>query len=329
MCAPRMDDMPARRWARRRASAISRAMVSRSATLPVAKTRTQQIALIALFAGAACIGFSPIFVRLSELGPIVTGFYRVGLAVPFLVVWLAFEQRGKPAATASIWRSPWGLVLSGLTFAADIGFWHLSITLTSVANATLLANFTPIFVTLGAYFIFGERFRPSFFVGLALALSGAALLMGESLSIGSSNIWGDLVGIVTAFFYGSYLLVVSRLRSTYSTATIMVWSAVITALILLPIAALAGEALVPMTFYGWAIMFGVAWVSHIAGSSLIAYSLAHLPVAFSSIGLLLQPVVAAVMAWILLAEPLGLLQGLGGMVVLAGVIIARLASRPA
>lgn len=304
-------------------------MASPAAALPVAKVRPQQLALIALFAGAACIGFSPIFVRLSELGPIVTGFYRVALAVPFLAIWLTVERRSTPASTASIWRSPWGLVLSGLTFAADIAFWHLSITLTTVANATLLANYTPIFVTLGSYFIFGERFRPSFFLGLVLALSGAALLMGESLSIGSSNIWGDLVGIVTAFFYGSYLLVVSRLRNTYSTVTIMVWSAVITALILLPIAALAGESLVPMTLYGWAIMLGVAWVSHVAGSSLITYSLAHLPVAFSSIGLLLQPVVAAVMAWLLLAEPLGLLQGLGGAVVLAGVIIARLASRPA
>jgi drug/metabolite transporter (DMT)-like permease len=71
------------------------------------------------------------------------------------------------------------------------------------------------------------------------------------------------------------------------------------------------------------VVLGLALVSHAAGQGLIAYALAHLPAAFSSVGLLLQPVVAALFAWLLLAEPLAALQVAGGMVVLAGIYLAR------
>ena len=64
-------------------------------------------------------------------------------------------------------------------------------------------------------------------------------------------------------------------------------------------------------------------MSHAAGQGLIAYALAHLPAAFSSVGLLLQPVVAALFAWLLLAEPLAALQVAGGLIVLAGIYLAR------
>ncbi|HEX6980473.1 MAG TPA: DMT family transporter [Alphaproteobacteria bacterium] len=304
-------------------------MSARTSLIPAAAVaRTERIALIALLAGAVAIAFSPIFVRLSELGPTATAFHRVALAVPALWVWLMAEQRRTPATPRR--ASPcelWSLALAGLCFAGDLTFWHWSIKLTTVANATLFANFAPIFVTLGAFLLFGERVRPMFVVGLALAIAGAALLMSDSLSLSTDHLVGDGFGIVTAVFYAGYMLTVSRLRNRFSTATIMTWTGVVTAIVLLPVALLAGEGLMPATLYGWIILFGLAWISHAGGQSLIAYALAHLPAAFSSVALLLQPATAAVLAWALLAEPLGILQAAGGAIVLFGVLVARLASR--
>ena len=67
---------------------------------------------------------------------------------------------------------------------------------------------------------------------------------------------------------------------------------------------------------------GLALIPHIAGQSLIAYGFAHLPAAFSSVSLLLQPVLAAIYAWALLGETVGPAQMLGGLVVLAGIYLA-------
>ena len=97
----------------------------------------------------------------------------------------------------------------------------------------------------------------------------------------------------------------------------------ITAVILLPVALASGEPLLPSTGIGWLKLLGLAWISHAAGQGLIAYALAQLPAAFSAVGLLLQPAMAAVFAWLLLAEPLSALQCAGGMVVLFGIYLAH------
>jgi drug/metabolite transporter (DMT)-like permease len=91
----------------------------------------------------------------------------------------------------------------------------------------------------------------------------------------------------------------------------------------LPITLLSGGDLLAATAYGWAVLLGVALISHAGGQSLITYALSYLPAAFSSVGLLLQPVAAAVLAWAILNEALDTWQAMGGAVVLAGVFLTH------
>jgi drug/metabolite transporter (DMT)-like permease len=81
--------------------------------------------------------------------------------------------------------------------------------------------------------------------------------------------------------------------------------------------------MLPVSAFGWWMLVGLALISHAAGQGLIAYALAHLPAAFSSVSLLSQPVMAALLAWVLLSEGLMPLQILGGLIVLAGIYLAR------
>lgn len=278
-------------------------------------------ALGALLLGATCIALSPIFVRLSEAGPTATAFWRVALAVPAL--WLLCFMKEKPREKDR--TAPWLLLLAaGFAFAGDLGFWHASIQLTSVANATLLANLASLFVTLAAWIFLRERPSRLFLAGLGLALFGVTLLVRSSLQFSSTALAGDALGVVTAMFYAGYILAVKALRDRSEAALrLMAVTSTITAIVLLPVALATGEQFFPASLRGWLILLGLALVSHAAGQGLIAYALAHLPAAFSSVGLLLQPVVAALFAWLLLAEPLAALQLAGGLVVLAGIYLAR------
>ncbi|MCW2237426.1 DMT family transporter [Azospirillum canadense] len=288
----------------------------------------QRIALIALLTGAIGIAFSPVFVRLSELGPTATAFWRLGFSVPVLWAWMALEpKRGARTRSPSSVSDYARLTAAGLFFAGDLTAWHWSIKYTSVANSTLLANFAPIFVTLVSWLVFKERFSRTFVLGLALSVGGAVVLMGQSLQLSPEHLFGDALGMLTALFYGGYILSVGRLRAEFSTATIMTWSGVVTGLALLPVATLSGESLVAGSAYGWGVLLGLALFSHAGGQSLIAYALAHLPAAFSSVSLLIQPAAAAILAWILLDEPLGALQAIGALIVLAGILMARRGSR--
>jgi drug/metabolite transporter (DMT)-like permease len=278
-------------------------------------------ALAAIITGALFIGFAPIFVRLIDVGYTAAGFWRVALSLPVLwLIWYPRRARPGPETTRSL---RW-LLFAGVFFAADLAVWHQSIRFTSVANSTLLANLCPVFVTIGAVLWFGERISRGFIVGLLLALTGSALLVASSFSISLQTVLGDALGVGAAVVYTGYLLIVSRERRSRSAAEVMWWSTLAAAVLLLPATLLAGETLWPQSARGWAVLVGLAVSSQILGQGLIAWGMAHLPASFSSVSLLVQPVAATVLAWIILGEAFGGLQALGGVVVLAGILTCRL-----
>ena len=283
-----------------------------------------QKAIIFLLLGAAAISLAPIFVRLSELGPSATAFYRVLFAIPVFLIWIIHDKKignthRRPGSLGDYAR----LTIVGIFFAGDLSFWHWSIKLTSIANATLLANFAPIFITLGSFFIFGERFTRTFLGGMILSMFGVLLLLGDSFVFHFEHLIGDAFGLIAAVFYAAYLLAISRLRTDFSTVTVITWSGMVTCLCMVPITLISGEEFFATTPYGWIILVGLALISHAGGQSSIAFSLAHLPAAFGSVGLLLQPALAVIMAWIIFDENLGMMQAFGGFVIISGIYFAR------
>jgi drug/metabolite transporter (DMT)-like permease len=281
---------------------------------------SQQLAFPAVLVGGVAIGFSPIFVRLSELGPIATGFHRLFLALPLLWLWMRFAQRRAPKIAPVEWLP---IALPGVLFAGDILFWHWSITYTTVANATLLANFAPVVVTLGAWLYLRETITGAFLLGMALAIAGAALLVSSSVSLGGRHVFGDMLGLITACFFGSYMIVVARLRGRIEASTLMFYSSAVTSALLLAATLIAGESLLPHSLNGWAALSALAWVSQAMGQGLIAYALGHLPASFSALVILIEPLTAAVLGWAWLGEALTVMQALGGVIVLAGIMVAR------
>lgn len=307
------------------------------------------VALAALFGGAVAIGTSALLVKVSETGPVSTGFWRVFLALPVFWAWVWFESRRRSSRdTAGSHRdAPDGalhtagsqrrdrardlrlIALAGFCFAGDLAVWHWSIVLTSVANATLLANCAPIFVALAAWLFMRKKLQPAFVAGLVVAIAGMVVLLRGDFAHGGSALVGDALGLITAMFYAGYQLTVTRARDTISTARIMAGSSLVSAAILLPIALLSGEQFLPHSGFGWSILLALALISQASGQSLIAYAMAHLPATFSSVGLLLQPVVAATLAWLLLGETLTALAIFGGILVLIGIRVAHSAERGA
>jgi drug/metabolite transporter (DMT)-like permease len=278
-----------------------------------------------LLAGTASIGLSPIFMRLSELEPTATAFYRVFLALPPLWLWAMVERRlqSAPPEPAN-WKDIGLLALTGLAYGGDLAFWHWSVRYTTVANAILLSNLTPILVTVASFFLFGERFSRLFILGVVLGVGGAAILVMQSTSLGGHSVLGDAFGLITAFFYTAYLMAAARVRARQSTAVVIGWSSLVAALPLLLLAWAMGEDFVAETWRGWLILLGLGVICQAAGQGMIVHALAHLPAAFASIVLLLQPAIAIALAWALLDEPLRPLQSLGVAVIVAGIVCARL-----
>ncbi len=300
---------------------MDHAAASRTAAL-----RTERLAILALLVGAVTTAFAPILVRLSELGPTPTAFYRFLLATPlYWVMALPVPGRGgrmrreKPGGS----RVYFLMALAGAFFAGDMSAWHYSIHMTTVTNASLLLNTTPVFVVLAGWLLFRTRVTGTFMIGLATAMAGVAVLSGASLALSRTHVIGDVLGVVTAMFYAAYQLTVERLRQRYSTVTIMIYAVPVSALVTLPVALLSGESMAVTTLAGWAVLAALAAGPQVLGQGLIAWALAHLPASFVSVSLLVQPIVAASAAWFLFDERIGVQQAIGAVAVLTGITVAR------
>ena len=282
------------------------------------------LALIALIAGACAIGFAPILVRLADTGPVASAFWRCALAAPLLWLWaLASRARGQSAARMPR-RAWWALALAGLCFAGDIGVWHYSVLYTSVANSTLLGNTAPLFVTLTGWLLWRQTVTRTYLVGLVLAFTGMFVLAGPNLGQPGTRMLGDALAAFAGAFYAGYMLAIKAARDEgVSTALAMATSTTVTALALLPIALLHADSFWPTAQAGWWVAIALVLVPQVLGQGLIAYASAHLPASLSSVILLLQPVLAALLAWGLFAEAIGPLQFIGGAVVLAGIWLSK------
>lgn len=298
---------------------------------------TERKALIALLLGACGIGFAPVFSKLAfdaeqhlpggGLGMIAAAFWRTALAAP-LFWWLharsrsAVAHRGDSRRTRLLW-------LPGVAFAGDLAAWHKAFEFTTLANATLLANFASILVAVAGYVWLRERLGWTFALGAAAAFAGAGVLLGVDFGRGPDPLIGDALGLLTACFYAAYLLSVKLLRRDFGVAHLMAYSSSVAAVGLLIIAWASGEQVVPRTAQAWSAVVALALVSHAGGQGLIAYALAHLPAGFATLSLLVQPVVTAAASWILFAQVLSPLQIGGGLLVLAGLAVARRGSNAA
>lgn len=282
-------------------------------------------AFISLLIGGVAIGTAPILMRYADITPSSSAFWRLFLAIPLLSIWFVFDVRknGRSQTPDLTFKQMKPFMLIGFFFALDLAMWHWSVRLTSVANATLLANMSVIFTAVGGFLFFGERFSKTFIGGLFLALLGAMALMGHSFELNPDHLLGDLLGLTTAIAYAGYMIANASARKKYSTVSIMLGTAIFASIFLFPIAINEPGDFMPSTLEGWIPIIALSGFAHVVGQSLIIYALAHLPAAFGSVGLLIQPVIAAILAWMLFAEALGIYHFVGALLIITGIVVCK------
>ena len=275
-----------------------------------------------LIIGAIAIAFSPIFVRFSDVDPIMTAFYRIFISLPFFLFFSSFNIIEK-VKFPEFNNSYVIFLVSGIFFALDLICWHWSIKLTTVSKATFLSNLAPIVVIIFSLIFLKERFSKFFYLAVLLSMVGMLMLLGESFKFNKSQFIGDLLGVLTAIWYGSYIVTISQLRKKYNSTSIMFLSGIVTAIILLIVSILFEQSLIPQSLFTITIIFLLGFICQFMGQSFITYSLAYLSASLSSLCLLIQPIAATVLAYFFFQEKLTTNQFFGSTLILIGIYIAR------
>lgn len=278
--------------------------------------------LLALGLGGALLGLSAIFVRYSETSPSLIAFYRAFLAIPFLYVWVVLEKKDFSFKVLSNTKLALLLIFSGTFFGLDMAIWNWSISFTSVAHATLMANTAPIFVAIASFVFLAHKIQPSFFLILALAMTGVILVVLSGSGSDDSKLFGDFLGITAAIFYAGYILSIKGLTNQMPPAQVLFLATIFTAIFLLPVSFFEADNFIPDEPREWLLLFGYAFISQTLAQGLITYGISKVSAHLSSLVLLIQPIAAAVYGWLLLNESISLLQAAGGMIVLFAIYLA-------
>jgi len=280
---------------------------------------------VALVVGILCISWSAIFVRWTDVPGVTSAFYRMLIpAVVLLPTWFFDRNSARvDSRTLAI------IALGGLFFALDLALYNTSILKTSAANATLLGNDTPIFVGVFTWMFLGRRPNAAFWLGLVLAIAGSLVIVWGDLARHVKLGWGDTMALAASAFFAVYLMATERVRTTTSTLVFLRLAIISSAVFLLAFNLALRIPLTVPAGHSWAALLGLGLISQLGGYLALTYALGHLPATVTSVSLLAQGPLTAILAAILLAEPLGSSQIIGGALVLAGVGLANRRTRPA
>lgn len=285
------------------------------------KSEHHPLAFPALLVGNVALAFGPWMVRLADVGPVAAGFWRLTLALPFLLV--IARASGQPAhwpkkALIAI------VATAAIFYSLDLASWNAGIRLTKLGNSTLFGN-SGSFVFAAYGLILAHRapsMRQSF--SLLLALGGAGLLMSNSYEVDPKNFTGDLLTLVAGLFYGGYLIFVERGRTSMQPLPLLVLATSFSIPILLVISLGLGERIWPGD---WTPLIIFALSSQVIGQGLLVYSIGTLPPLVVGLGLLTQPAISATVGWLAYGESLSATDILGAIGIAAALVLVRLPER--
>ncbi len=251
-------------------------------------------------------------------GP-ASAFYRLLLAALILCPYVAVTHRHLRFSRRSLWLAGVG----GVFFAADLSLYSSAVLQSSAANATVLGNNTPIAVGFLAWMLTGKRPVAAFWIGLGIALSGSVLIVGQDLLHHATFGFADLFALAASGCFAVYLYVTERMREEFDTVTLLALSlAASTAALALFNWGMGISLRVPGP-RAWLALAGLALVCQLLGYFALTYALGHLSAGITSVTLLVQAPLTALLAFLLLGEPVNGPQLAGGALVLAGVWIVN------
>lgn len=275
------------------------------------------VLLAALLLGNIALALGPWFVRLADTGPISAAFWRMFLALPFVML----LARGTGQAISGIpRRTLLFIALASLSFSTDLASWHIGIEMTRLGNATMFGNAGSIILLFWGFII--ARMMPKGLELLAIifALAGAAILMGRSLEISTTTLIGDLFCLAAGLLYAVYLLTLQGARQEIGGWSLLVWVSIFASPVLLVLAIISGEPVWPQD---WTPVIALSFFSQLVGQGLLVFSLRHFSPLIIGLALLTQPAVAALYGYQFFGEVLSPIDIIGMLLLGGALVLAR------
>ena len=261
------------------------------------------------------ISSAAILVRLGDgVHPVALAAWRAGIVATLLApTWRPFSRRDAAL-----------VLLSGTCLALHFWSWFASISHTTVLRSTVLVCLNPIWVGLGEWLVLKRPPGGRYWLGVAVAIGGVALMGG---SLGGGSLYGDGLALVGGMFGSAYLLTGRAVRQRVGIGPYASSVCAVACVGLLVVAGVGGVPLSGFSQPQWLVIAALALGPHMIGHNGVNYALKYLPAAPVAAAILLEPVGAALLAAGLFGELPGPRELVGGAVILGGVLVATWVGR--
>lgn len=252
-----------------------------------------------------CLSQSPTWVRLASAPALTLGFWRLfisALIMLCIAYWTTFRHKSLKEILPTEGRQ--ATLLSGAFFFLHLWTYTLGAQNTSVANCMILFAVNPLFTAVGSYLMFKEKLTPRLGFAYVFAALGIYQLVNPHIDFRSNGTFGDISALASAGFYSAYILYSKQARKHMPNSVFSVGLYTSAALLFFITAMVKQTPLTPYPMNTWLSIGGLVVFSTLLGHGLFTYLLGHLNINWMSCGKLMEPAIAAMMAFVIFNEKL-------------------------
>ncbi|MZQ80544.1 EamA family transporter [Paenibacillus sp. 5J-6] len=271
---------------------------------------------ILLFISILSVSISSIMIKFSNTPTSVAGMYRLFISVTILLPFVPWKMFRSLAMSKKDWSI---VILAGIFLGLHFLFWMESLTYTSVASSMVILSLQPLFVMIGSYFLFKEQANRLTVFCLIAALLGSVLIAWGDIGISKEALIGDGLSLIGTLSVSAYLLAGQQVSRKMDSNVYSIFVFFIGGIIMLIYNLLNNYSFIEYDSSDWTYFLLLAIIPTLFGQCIFNLLLKSIGATTVSVGIIGEPVLAIILAYLLLGETISLFQFFGGMMTLFGM----------
>lgn len=273
---------------------------------------------VLLFIAILAVSVSSIMIKFSDTPTAIAGMYRLYISAFIMLPFVSWKTIGSIRLNVKEWVM---LFLAGLLLGLHFLFWMESLVYTSVASSMVILALQPLFVMIGSYFVFRERAGILSILCLVTALLGSIIIAWGDIGVSREALIGDGLSLIGTIFISAYMLVGQKLSKRIEANLYSVVVFFIGGSVLLVYSILRGFSLTNYASSDWIYFVLLAIIPTIFGQYIFNRLLKTIGATTVSVGIIGEPVLAIILAYLFLGETITTFQSIGGLITLLGMLM--------
>ncbi|MCF2717148.1 DMT family transporter [Paenibacillus sp. UKAQ_18] len=271
---------------------------------------------ILLLISILSVSISSIMIKSSDTPTSVAGMYRLYMSVLIVLPFVPWKMFRSLEMNKKDWST---VFIAGLFLGLHFLFWMESLVYTSVASSMVILSLQPLFVMMGSYIMFRERANILTILCLIAALVGSIIIAWGDIGISREALIGDGLSLVGTILVSTYMLAGQKVSHKINANVYSVIVFFIGGSVMLVYNLLNHYALIEYGSSDWMYFLLLAVIPTIFGQYIFNLLLKSMGATTVSVGIIGEPVLAIILAYLFLGEIISAFQFIGGIMTLFGM----------